>query len=305
MLLAGVLTVIAASLMIGWLIVRDDAPWWLTPAIGVAVAAAVLAWGYVAYAQASLWLLCRRIRREMPAIERSTADLRKMLDDLSSRELARQPFPVPTHEKDLKTPSDARYQLTRRLVDLLHPFGYVAVLVLVDRVDEPTLISGDPERMRSVVWPMFDNKFLQQEGIGIKLLLPIELRHLLHRESAEFFREARLDKQNMIDRLTWSGATLYDLCSARLRAVRPEDADPISLTDLFEESVTREMLVDALDQMHQPRDAFKFLYQVIQEHCRLVPEDAADYKVARLTLENVRRMQSQRVQELYRGLTPA
>src|SRR5690606_17161527 len=123
--------------------------------------------------------------------------------------------------------------------------------------------------------------------------------------------EARMDKQNMIDRLTWSGTTLYDLCTARLRACRSAPADdgeaspPIALTDLFESDVSREMLIDALDQMHQPRDAFKFLYQVIQEHCLLVPEDQADYKIARLTLETVRKQQSQRVQELYRGLTPA
>ena len=67
----------------------------------------------------------------------------------------------------------------------------------------------------------------------------------------------------------------------------------------------RDMIVDALDQMHQPRDAFKFLYSVIQEHCRMVPEDQPKFTVPRLTLDGVRRQQSQRVQEFYRGLTPA
>ena len=57
--------------------------------------------------------------------------------------------------------------------------------------------------------------------------------------------------------------------------------------------------------MHQPRDAFKFLYAVVQEHCRLATDEAADYHIAKLTLESVRRDQSNRVQELYRGLTPA
>ena len=103
----------------------------------------------------------------------------------------------------------------------------------------------------------------------------------------------------------WSGATLYDLCSARLAACRPPDADPVFVTDLFEPEVSRDMIVDALDQMHQPRDAFKFLYSVIQEHCRMVPEDQPKFTVPRLTLDGVRRQQSQRVQEFYRGLTPA
>lgn len=303
-------TIVAAGLLIAWAFLRGpDEPGWLTPMLGLMIAAAVLLWGYWGWRQVNLWLLCRKVRREMPAVERTVQELREMLGELRPGELARQPFPLPS--PDGKSAGDARYQLTRRLTDLLHPFGYVAVLVLVDRVDEPTLISGNADKMKAVVWPMFDNKFLQQEGVGLKLLLPIELRHLLHRESPAFFQEARMDKQNMIDRLTWSGATLYDLCTARLRACRVQpndegkDAASISLTDLFEPSVSREMLIDALDQMHQPRDAFKFLYQVIQEHCRLVTEEQADFKIARLTLESVRKQQSQRVQELYRGLTPA
>lgn len=326
-LLATALTIVVAGLLIAWFFLRgSDEPTWLVPVLGLSIAAAVLMWGYWGWRQTTLWWLCRRIQRETPTVERTVQELHEMLGDLSPGERARQPFPVPAPNGE--SAGDARYQLTRRLTDLLRPFGYVAVLVLVDRVDEPTLISGNAERMKAVVWPMFDNKFLQQDGVGLKLLLPIELRHLLHRESPEFYQEARLDKQNMIDRLTWSGTTLYDLCTARLRACQTDhspagsepvsdDAEPttqtesspagdrLSLTDLFEPAVSREMLIDALDQMHQPRDAFKFLYQVIQEHCRLIPEEQADYKVARLTLETVRKQQSQRVQELYRGLTPA
>jgi len=145
------------------------------------------------------------------------------------------------------------------------------MVVLVDRVDEPTAVAGDAMKMRSLIWPMFDNKFLKQEGIGIKLLLPIELSYLLNKEGPAFFQEARLDKQNMIEKLSWSGATLYDLCSARLNAcTSAASSDATTLTSLFEENVTRQTLIDALDQMHQPRDAFKFLYGVVQEHCRLL-----------------------------------
>jgi len=157
-----------------------------------------------------------------------------------------------------------------------------------------------------VVWPMLDNKFLKQDRIGLKLLLPIELRHLLRKESAQFFQEARLDKQNLIDRLEWSGTTLYDLCNARLRTCRATaETSELTLRALFTEDVSREMIVDALDQMHQPRDAFKFLYQVIQEHCQITGDDQADYRIPRLTLDTVRRTQSQRVQDLHRGLGPA
>ena len=183
--------------------------------------------------------------------------------------------------------------------------GFAGMVVFIDRLDEPTLVHGDAEKMKAIAWPMFDNKFLKQERVGMKLLLPLELRYELARESATFFQEARLDKQNLVDQLTWSGATLYDLCNKRIAACHTGDGEVPTLRSIFAEDVSREMLIDALDQMHQPRDAFKFLYAAIQEHCRLVADDEKNYKIARLTLETVRRDQAKRVQELYRGRGPA
>jgi hypothetical protein len=159
--------------------------------------------------------------------------------------------------------------------------------------------------MRAVVWPMLSNKFLQQEGVGIKLLLPVELRHALFKESGAFFQEARLDKQNMIERLTWTGTMLYDLCDARLRACRPDGAEPITLLDLFAEDVTRQDLIDALDQMHQPRDAFKMLYQCVTEHCSAAPAGDATWRTPRHVLHNVPNHHSHRVHQLYRAIRPA
>jgi hypothetical protein len=98
---------------------------------------------------------------------------------------------------------------------------------------------------------------------------------------------------------------LYDLCDARLRACRAPDAAPISLLDLFAEDVTAKDLVDALDQMHQPRDAFKFLYACLNEHCSGVTAEQGQWKVPRLTLESVKKQQADRVQQLYRGIRPA
>ncbi len=303
-LLAILLPLTLLALLIArWWMDDLDEPRWLTPAIWALTVLTLADWGFLAYRYIRLWLLANKIHKEMPVVKRSRGQLREMLGSLPLAELSRQPFPTP--HKGGPAQGDERYQLTRRFTDALPAFDYAGLLVMVDRVDEPTVVSGDPEKMRPIIWPMFDNKFLQQDRMGIKLLLPVELRHMLHRESPQFFQEARLDKQNMVDRLTWSGPTLYDLCSSRLRAVRPPEADPISLTDIFEPDVSRDMLVDALEQMHQPRDAFKFLYSTIQEHCRLVPEDAADFSINRLTLDTVRKQQSQRVQELYRGLTPA
>ncbi|MBC7772070.1 MAG: hypothetical protein H7210_06225 [Pyrinomonadaceae bacterium] len=210
------------------------------------------------------------------------------------------PAALPTTSSD-----ETRYAMLERLKRVLGHFGYASIVVIIDRVDEPTLMSGDPERMQAIIWPLMNNKFLQQPGLGIKMLLPIELRHMLFRESAAFFQEARLDKQNLIERLTWTGAMLYDLCDARLQACRPTDAPPVSLLDLFAEDVTVQDVVDALDQMHQPRDAFKMLYQCFTEHCSNVTEAQGQWRVPRLVLENVRKDQAERVRQLYRGMRPA
>ncbi len=304
LVLAVFVSVIAAGLGATQALTEtDQRPWWLTPALALSVAAAVLSWGWWLWRVAGLWWRCWRIRRAMPAVRRATGELRQMLGEFTAGELARQPLPQPGAAAAAHA-SDARYQLTRRFVDLLSRFGFAGMTVLIDRVDEPTLVAGDADRMVAIMRPVFESKFLQQQRVGLKLLLPIELRHWIYRESPRFFQEARLDKQNVIDRLEWSGATLYDLCSARLNACRPADAPTVKLTDLFEDDVTSDMLIDALDQMHQPRDAMKFLYAVIQEHCRLVPQEQAVFQIARLTLEQVRRAQAQRVQDFSRGLSP-
>jgi hypothetical protein len=304
--LFGILLVIAAAALAGARLVMapENHPRWLVYAMGLSAVAGIVLLAMWAWRALSLWSLTRRIHRDMPTADRTPGELHRMLSRLRPGDLRHQPWPF------AQAGSDARYDLTRRLLDVLSHFGYGSMIILVDRIDEPTLVSGKPQRMQSIIWPMLDNKFLQQQSIAVKLLLPLELRYQLQRESGDFFQEARLDKQNMIDRLTWSGATLYDLCSNRLRACRKPPANgaeerPIQLTDLFEEDVSRQMLMDALEQMHQPRDAFKFLYAVVQEHCRTVTADEAAYRIPRLTLETVRRTQAQRVQELHRGLAPA
>ena len=301
----GIALIIAALGFAGARLVMapENHPAWLVYALGLSAALGIVLLAMWAWQTFSLWSLTRRIHRDTPTIDRTPGELRRMLSLLRAGDLRHQPWPL------AQAGSDARYDLTRRLLDVLSHFGYGSMIVLVDRIDEPTLVSGKPQRMQSIIWPMLDNKFLQQQSMAVKLLLPVELRYQLQRESGDFFQEARLDKQNMIDRLTWSGATLYDLCSNRLRACRQPpgavDTQPIQLTDLFADDVNRQMVIDALEQMHQPRDAFKFLYAVVQEHCRMVSGDEAVYRIPRLTLETVRRAQAQRVQELHRGLAPA
>ena len=201
-------------------------------------------------------------------------------------------------------PASDTYEMIKKLQGVLETLGFDGITVLVDRVDEPHMINGSVERMRALLWPLFDNKFLRHPGIGFKLLLPIEVSDHLAKEDKEFFERSRLDKQNLVDRLSWTGAMLYELCDARLAACRPAGAGPITLRNLFTDDVAREDLVEALAAAAQPRDAFKLLYRCITEHCSAVPHGPESARISRATLDLVRRLEADRVQGLQRGIRP-
>ena len=267
---------------------------------GIAFAALYLAIliGRFVWRPLAIRRLAHRLTRQLRSLGRSDASVARSLSLIQASDRVAQRLPVTDSDEQ-------RYAMLDRLRRVLASIGYPGVLVVIDRVDEPTLIAGDPEKMRAFVWPMLNNKFLQQEGLGVKMLLPIELRHALFRESSAFFQEARLDKQSLVERLSWTGPMLYDLCEARLRVCVAPDAPPIALLDLFAEDVTRQDLIDALDQMHQPRDAFKFLYRCVSEHCSNVTMEQGQWRIPRLVLDTVRKQESERVQGLYRGIRPA
>lgn len=294
----------AAGMLFVWLFPGQTAGGFMRDAFGVmfllllvaylAVLGKRLLWDRIA-----LRRLARRVQDEMRTTPRTVESIAGSVSMIDTPSRSHSVLPMS------EGVDEPRYAMFGRLRRVLARYGYRGLIVLVDRVDEPTLVNGDADKMREMIWPLFNNKFLQQEHFGVKLLLPLELRHALFKESAVFFQEARLDKQGFVERLTWTGPMLYDLCNARLSACRGEDAEAISLIDLFAEDVSRQDVVDALDQMHQPRDAFKFLYRCFNEHCSNVTAEEGAWRVPRLVLDGVRKMESDRVQQLYRGITPA
>jgi len=240
-------------------------------------------------------LQARRACRELRAVPREKAAFTRALWNLPNRDSLKRLLPG-------KNDQDKRYECTKRFLQIIRRIGYESMTVFIDRVDEPALINSDGKRMRKLVWPLLNNKFLQQEGFGAKMLLPLELGHLLDKADTEFRQQARLDKQNLVNPLRWTGASLYDLCTTRFQNCQTETSEPIGqLEDLFDENVDGRDIVDALDQMHQPRDAFKFLYAVIQRHCQNTSGDTGSFTIPKLTLDFVRQEQSQRVVNLYRS----
>ena len=184
-----------------------------------------------------LLLACRNCPQRARRRKRVAA-LRQIFSQFPAADLAGQPLPT-------KQRTDDRYELLAKFQGILKSLGFSGIVVLVDRVDEPHLINGSVEQMRALLWPMLDNKFLKHPGLGFKLLLPIELSQFIDREDRDFYQRARLDKQNMMPSLEWTGEALYDVANGAAQGVRLPGRSP-SLLDLFDESVSEPRLIDAL-----------------------------------------------------------
>ena len=221
------------------------------------------------------WKTARRTR----VLEHAAKGIAKLLLRMPERDLADQPLPN-------KNRSEDRYQLLDKLQAVLATLGFEGIVVLVDRVDEPYIINGSTDLMQALVWPMFDNKLLKYPGVGFKLLLPEELRYRVERESREFQQRARLDKQNLIRSLEWSGESLLDLTNARLKACAAEGRTPV-LSDLLDESIGTSRLRDCLRDLRVPRHAFKFFYRLLVAHANQHTDDAPSWKISSQTFESV------------------
>jgi hypothetical protein len=132
--------------------------------------------------------------------------------------------------------------------------------------------------MKQVIWPMLDNKFLKSPGLGFKLLLPLELYRFIEREDEQFNQRARLDKQNLVPSLEWSGETLYDIASTRVKAASVGNP-PATLAQLFDETVDQRRLIDGLRSLRVPRQLFKFLYRLLVAHCHGHTDEQPVYRI--------------------------
>ncbi|MFO0907285.1 MAG: hypothetical protein U0794_02805 [Isosphaeraceae bacterium] len=128
------------------------------------------------------------------------------------------------------------------------------------------------------------SQVLRHAGIGMKLLLPIELAYYLEKEDKDFYDRARPDKLNMIKPLRWTGPSLYDLAGDRLRACAIDgqanaNGEGPRLRQLIDESISDDSLKDALGNLRTPRQLFKFLHRLIEEHCHRHTEDRPKWSV--------------------------
>jgi hypothetical protein len=260
-------------------------------------------WPYLIVAAAWLpWLtrFCRRfiqavlIARNVRVGKHVVHPLRQILMNFRAGDISGQPLPK-------KQRTDDRYELLAKFQGILKTLGFHGIVVLVDRVDEPHLINGSVDRMRAILWPMLDNKFLKHPGIGIKLLLPIELSQFIDREDRDFYQRARLDKQNMVPSLEWTGEALFDVASARLKACALPDRSP-TVSDLFDPSITERRLTDAFRGLRVPRHLFKFMYRLFVAHCNAYTDDAPCWKISSERFESVLALYSRDQDAFDRGM---
>ena len=263
----GVLVLIAATGGWQWLL----RPW---PYLAVAAGWAPRLWRLMK-AHWLAWKLVRHTR----VLNHNTLFLRKILTHWTAGQLVGQPLPSEQR-------SDDRYELLGKLQSVLRALQFGGIVVLIDRVDEPYLINGSTELMRALVWPMLDNKLLKHPGVGIKLLLPSELERLIDRQDRPFHQRARLDKQNLIRSLDWTGQSLYDVAAARVRACAAEGASP-ALTALFEPAVDRRRLMEAFEALRVPRNLFKFMYRLFTTHCNAHTDESPEWQISGETFQSV------------------
>jgi hypothetical protein len=290
-LAVGATATAATLLLLAWLgyAGRLPAVW---PYLLVGLVAA--GWAPRVWRLLSFYWKARSIVRHTRVLKHNANVVRRVLMNFAGAQIVGQPLPAWQR-------TDDRYELLRKLQGVLRSLRFEGILVLVDRIDEPYLINGSTELMRALLWPMLDNKFLKHPGTGLKLLLPIELERLIDREDRDFHQRARLDKQNLIRSLDWTGQSLYDVANSRLSACAADGGSPV-LANLFDDSVTDGRLMEAFASLRVPRHLFKFMYRLMTTHCNAHSDESPVWQISGETFESVLALYRRDQEEFDRGM---
>ncbi|MDR2171587.1 MAG: hypothetical protein LBP59_15705 [Planctomycetaceae bacterium] len=238
---------------------------------------AALFWLFFFYKTATRFFKAWSIKHSLRVLPHLKSDLLKILFRFKKIDFNGMPFPV-----DRGT--DHRYQMLDKLLDVSNMLGLRGLIVIVDRVDEPHLVNGSPELMRLIVWSILDNKLLKHERVGFKLLLPDQLLPFMERENNDFIQRARIDKQNLVRSLEWSGESLFDLLNMRIAACAADGKTP-TIMDFFCSNIDRNRLVNAFAKLRVPRHLFKFLYTLFAQHVHSHSEAEPVWQIAETTFE--------------------
>jgi hypothetical protein len=232
------------------------------------LASTVTLGSYMAYRFGHARSLAKRLSQRVQVLDRDASERRWALQLLPRRYLRSQPL-----TEDTLDPTDeaSRFEMLEKVVSIVHQAGFARIVVVVDKVDEPSMVHGDYDRMSDFIRPLWNNKLLQTSGIQFKMLLPAQLYKTIRKGDSNLLNAARLDKANLIHPLTWSGEQLYEILSERAAVCRQgRNGLDFDLKSLFDADVSRDEVIAALAKTRIPRYGAKFMNRAIAEACQMI-----------------------------------
>ena len=251
--------------------------------LGALVIFATSLWGV--FNRSLGYSIAGKASRSVKILPRDAASLTQMILNLSPKE--RKEFVLPRGSNE-----SSRYQLLHRFLGVLEIFGYRGIYVLIDRIDEPSLFSGNNEAMKQFIEKILDIKLLQYPQLGMKLFLPIELDEIYRNATPEQLKRIRLDKSNVVPELKWSGQELFEIANQRMQACPAPDSEVSHLSGLFEEDFDFNHLRETLTALGTPRYAFGFFSSLFTEYVKDLPNELSDndprWKIPRAHFDIIR-----------------
>lgn len=224
--------------------------------------------------------VARAAEREILVRDRNAKDAERALRAIPQGYLKDQDV----KRKGWRDDDDVRRLFVSKFIDVVLSLGYQQIVVVMDKVDEPSLINGDREKMESFVWPLWNNRILQlHPNLSFKMLLPRQLYEAVRKAGSEKANEARFDKQKIIYPFRWGDKQLFDMMSGRLRICRADPTQPYPLDNLFASAIPQREVLGALDKLRQPRFVLNYLYRLIAETC--AQTDQVDDQPVRISHE--------------------
>jgi hypothetical protein len=208
--------------------------------------------------------VARSAAREIVVRDRDARDVERALKAIPRGYLKDQDV----KRRGWRDDDDVRRLFLTKFIDCVLALGYRQIVVVMDKVDEPSLINGDREKMEAFVWPLWNNRILQlHPNLSFKMLLPRQLYESVRKATSEKANIARFDKQKVIYPFRWGDKQLFDVMSDRLRICRTDPSEPYPLDRLFDGSIQRSEVLGILDKLRQPRFVLNYLYRLIADTC--------------------------------------
>lgn len=225
--------------------------------------------------------LAKRIISHVQVLDRDIQDLRWALSHIPMTYLQHQPLTVKNEDPDNEAP---RFTLLEKLIRICNASGYERLVVVIDKVDEPSFIKGDYNLMADFIVPLWNNKLLQTNGIDFKMLLPAQLHRIIRKADSDLLNTARLDKANMIHPFTWSGKHLYEMLSERTQVCHETpDKNDFTLRQIFADDVSVDEIILQLERTKIPRYASKFLNRALVDACdTILTEDLKEGELPKI-----------------------